>query len=116
MKEDARLRTLAHVGISSSAIAPDGKPWGNRITNLKENWEEHGGKCSTISKRGYAKLSRFWQCTMVNGNGTMVYHGVSQPHQTLCSLRSPYRSAAIYDSWPGHSLAPKVFDMIYVNL
>ena len=40
MKDDGRQRALAHVGIMSTAIAPDGWPWGNRIRYLVEEWGE----------------------------------------------------------------------------
>ena len=39
MKDDGRQRALAHVGIYSTAIAPDGWPWGDRIRYLVEDWE-----------------------------------------------------------------------------
>ena len=38
LREDGRQRALAHLGISSSAIAPDSKPWGQRIVILVKNW------------------------------------------------------------------------------
>lgn len=34
LRDDGRQRALAHVGISSTATAPDGKLWGERIARL----------------------------------------------------------------------------------
>ena len=39
LQEDGRRRALAHVGISTAATAPNGRPWGSRITALVDNWE-----------------------------------------------------------------------------
>ena len=82
VKDDARLRALAHVGISGSAIAPDGKPWGNRITSLKENWGKAWWEVLDHQQKGVRKLSSFRQRTMVNGSGTMVY--------TVCHSRTKH--------------------------
>ena len=38
LQVDGRQRALAHVGISSSAIAPERTPWGHRITTLVQDW------------------------------------------------------------------------------
>ena len=39
LRDDGRQRALAHVGISSTATAPDGKPWGKqRIDALVGGW------------------------------------------------------------------------------
>ncbi len=38
LQDDGRQRALAHVGISSAAAAPDGKPWGERIDALVCDW------------------------------------------------------------------------------
>ena len=38
LREDARQRALAHVGIRKSVTAPDSKPWGDRITTLAKEW------------------------------------------------------------------------------
>lgn len=43
LQDDGRQRALAHVGIYSTAIAPDGWPWGDRIPHLVEDWGGHGG-------------------------------------------------------------------------
>ena len=39
LKVNGRQRALTSMGISSHAIAPDGKPWGwMRATNLVQDW------------------------------------------------------------------------------
>ena len=38
LQVDGRQRALAHVGICSSAIAPERTPWGYRITTLVQDW------------------------------------------------------------------------------
>ena len=38
LREDGRQRALAHVGICSRTIAPDGKPWGERMIGLAKYW------------------------------------------------------------------------------
>ncbi len=39
VREDGRLRALAHMGICSRTIAPDGKPWGERrVIGLVKHW------------------------------------------------------------------------------
>ena len=38
LREDGRQRALGHVGISSSALAPDSQPWGQRIVPLVKAW------------------------------------------------------------------------------
>ena len=83
MKDDGRRRALAHVGIYSTAIAPDGWPWGDRIPHLVEDWG--GGMVvliDTSTEMGTCLIWPLQSCqTLLNVTTTgWLEKGVEQCH------------------------------------
>ena len=60
LREDCRLHTLLHVGISSITSGPGGRPWGHLINRLVSNWTKTFQEVLTTGQRNVRALLCCW--------------------------------------------------------
>ena len=83
MKDYGRQLVLAHVGISSTAIAPDGWPWGDRTKYLVEDWG--GTWWHTLTHQ--QKWVRVWSRFTIHCGTWKTYIGLFEILEVLSNAR-----------------------------
>ena len=97
LQNEGRRRALAYVGISSSSAAHDGKPWGDWITILVQDW---ASTCQTVLTEPQNKVQmRSDCCTIIMQQDTQER---VMAFGSLGLVRTAFKEADTEDGCAGH--------------